>query len=80
MRLKWIKLFEDYKVNNITEDDIIDTIKNDGKIYVSAIKDLPEHKSDKPVKPVSIDGDDIYIDVNNSNFMCKIENVERIEF
>ena len=32
--MKRIKLFEDFKVNNITQEDIVNTIKNDGKLKV----------------------------------------------
>jgi hypothetical protein len=46
--VKWVKLFEDFKKNNIegtliTQDDIIKCIKSRGLIYSTIVHDFPEN-------------------------------------
>jgi len=78
--MKHIKLFEEYKVDNITEQDIIDTIKKNGKIKVSSIKNLPTHNKDTYIKPVDIDGDSIIVDIDGQQYTTNLEFVDKIEY
>lgn len=77
--MKHLKFFEDFKVNNITEEDVVNVIKNDGILFTNSIKDLPDHVDTDPVKPVSIDGDTITLDIDGEIYQTSIEFVERIE-
>lgn len=84
--MRWIKLFEDFKNNNIegtliTIEDIIKCIKSDGVIYSSAIKDYKDNDPEVAVKPLSIDEDGlITVDIEGSEYSVSIENVEKVEF
>lgn len=84
--MKWIKLFEDFKSNNeegnlITLDDIINCIKNNGVIYATIIKNLPDNDPEEPLKPLSVDDDGlITIEYNDNEYEVDIKNVKNIEF
>ena len=67
--MKWIKLFEDFKKNNIegdliTPDDIRTCIKSNGRVFSTAFNDLPEKhehykkSQEEGLRPVSIDDED----------------------
>ena len=83
--MKHIKLYEDFKTNNqegslITIDDIIDCIKNDGVIYATIIKNLPDNDPKEPLSPVSIDDDGLVtIEYDGSEYEIKLDNIEKIE-
>ncbi len=84
--MKWIKFFEDFKQNNeegslISIDDIINCIKDNGVIYTSIIKNLPDNDPEEPLKPLSIDNDGlITIDYDGNEYEVDIKNVKKIEF
>lgn len=78
--MKYLKLYEDFKVNNITEDDVIDTIKNDGVLYTKSIKELPDHIDTTPVKPVDINGSIITIDIDGEIYETSLEFVDKVEY
>lgn len=82
--MKYLKLFEDYKVNNITIDDIINVIKNNGYLYSDVlIDDNPDHKHNPEDKLIPVDIDDdgmISIDINGDVHYAKLEWVNRIEW
>jgi hypothetical protein len=84
--MKWIKFFEDFKMNNqegdlITQDDVIKCIKNGGVIYTTIIKDLPDNDPDEAVKPISIDEDGlITIEYDGNEYNVQLKHVEKIEF
>ena len=84
--MKHIKLYEDFKTNNqegslITIDDIIDCIKNDGGIYATIIKNLPDNDPKEPLSPVSIDDDGLVtIEYDGSEYEIKLDNIEKVEF
>jgi hypothetical protein len=67
--MKWIKLFEDFKQNNIegnliTPEDVRNCIKSNGRIFSTAFNDLPEtheyyeNSQKEGLRPVSIDDED----------------------
>lgn len=78
--MKHIKLFENYKIDNITESDIIDTIENNGTIQVLSIKDKEDHKEDDYMTPVDIDGDSIIVDIDGEIYTTKLEFVTSIKY
>lgn len=83
--MKWIKFFEDFKVNNqqgdlITQEDIINCIKNGGVIYSTIILKFPDNDPEKPLKPISIDEDGlITIELEENEHYVKLEDVEKVE-
>jgi hypothetical protein len=78
--MKFILLFEDFKVNQITSDDIIDCIKKNGVIYSSIVKNLENHNPDEPLKPVSIDEQGlITIIEDGEEYEIDLKNVKKIE-
>lgn len=79
--LKYIMLFEDFKVNNITQEDIIKCIDDNGVIYATVVEDLPDNDPKEPLKPVSIDEfDNITVQYDNEYYDVKLKNVEKIEY
>ncbi len=78
--MKWIKLFEDFKVKNITQEDIINCIKKGGVIYATIIKNLPDNDPKEPLKPVSIDEDGLVtIEYGGREYEIDIKDVEKVE-
>lgn len=73
-------IFEKFeKYDNISQEDIIDTIKNDGIIYVSYIYDK-KHDENIAVKPVSIDDDLIIVNIDNNLYKTRLDRVKMIEY
>jgi hypothetical protein len=83
--MKWIKLFEDFKNNNeegtlITQDDIINCIKNNGVIYATIVHDFPDNNPEEPLKPVDIDEDGlITVEIDSKEYTVDLNDVEKIE-
>ena len=81
-----IKLFEDFKNNNIegdliTVDDIIKCIKSNGVIYAETINDYPDNDKDEPLKPLSVDNDGtITVEVDSLNKEVSLDNVIKIDY
>ncbi len=79
--MKWIKLFEDFKESDITIDDVINTIKNDGMIWTKSIKDYEDHKTDTPIKPIEIDNNgDISVELDGNIYYTKLNYVYKIDY
>lgn len=79
--MKWMMTYEDFKVKNITQDDIIHCIQKGGCIYATIVKDLPDNDPDNPIKPVSIDDDGlITVEIDGSEYEIDIDDVEKIEY
>ncbi len=78
--MKYVKLFEDFKVNNITQEDIINCIKKRGVIYSSIVKKLVRKDPKDPLFPVSIDEDGlITIEYEGNEYEVDLKDVEKIE-
>jgi len=77
--MKHLKLYENFKVNNITEDDVVKIIKNNGSLHTSSIKNLPDHNVDISIKPIDIDGDTIIVDIDGDIYQTKLEFITKIE-
>lgn len=79
--MKWMKLFEDFKVNNFTIEDIIKCIKDNGVIYATIVKDLPDNDPKEPLRAVSVDDDGlITIEFDGNEYQVDIKDVEKIEY
>jgi len=84
--MRYIKLFEDFKQNNvegklITQDDIIKCITDGGVIYATIIKDLPDNKPESALRPIDIDKDGlITVEIDNDEYSVDLNDVEKIEF
>ncbi len=88
--MKKLKTYENFtknqKKNNIegnliTIDDIIDCIKNNGKVYATIIKDLPNNNPGKAVSPVSIDDDGLVtVEYDGNEYEVSLKNIESIEY
>lgn len=88
--MKKIKTYENFtknqKKNNIegnliTIDDIIDCIKNNGKVYATIIKDLPNNNPSNAVSPVSIDDDGLVtVEYDGNEYEVSLKNIESIEY
>lgn len=73
---------ENYKVNNVTEADIIDCIKSGGLIYSDIVSDYPNNKDWKSVGlvPVDIEDNKVMVDIDGNVHYVKIENIKKIEW
>jgi hypothetical protein len=84
--MRYIKLFEDFKQNNvegklITQDDIIKCITDGGVIYATIIKDLPDNKPESALRPIDIDKDGlITVEIDNDEYSVDLNDVEKIEY
>ena len=77
--MKYLILFENFKVNNITSDDVIKCINNKGTIYVTTIRDMPDHDPKDSVTPLSIDSDGLVtIELGGENYEVELKDIERI--
>jgi hypothetical protein len=81
-RLKEIgyNLDESIKVKNITEEDVIKTIKGGGKVFATIIKDFPGNDPKEPLTPVSIDDDGLVtVSYDGKEYEVDIKNIEKID-
>lgn len=78
--MKIVKFFEDFKVNNITQEDIINCIKKGGSIYSSIVKEFPDNDPKKPLFPKDISEDgEITVDIDGGIYYVDLDDVERVE-
>lgn len=79
--MKHLKLFEDFKVKNITIDDVILCIKKGGSIRATIVKDLPDNDPDESYKPVSVDEQGLVTIVyDGKEYEIDLKDVEKIEY
>ena len=79
--MKRIKLYEDFKVNNITSEDIEKCIQDGGVIYSEIVKEFPDNDPKKPLSPVDIGEDgEITINVDGNLYYVDLDDVKRVEF
>lgn len=79
--MKWLKLFEDFKQNNI-EGDLLkqDDIIKGGIIWATIVQEIPENDPKEPLLVIDIDEDGlITVEQNNKIGYVKLEDVEKIE-
>ena len=85
--MKKIKSFnsfinEDYKVNNITEEDISACISAGGVIYSDIVSDYPDNKNweKEPLTPFDIEDGKVGVKIDGNPHYVNLENVRRIEW
>jgi hypothetical protein len=84
--MKRIKLFEDFKKNNlegnlITIDDVLSCAKEGGVIYATIIKDLPDNDPEEPLRVVDVDEDGLVtIEFDGNEYSVDLKDIEKIEF
>ncbi len=79
-KLKYLKIFEDFKQNNITVEDIIKCIDNDGFLETDIVKDLPDNP-ESPIRPVSVeDNGEITVEIDGSFYEVDLKNVKKITY
>lgn len=79
--VKRMKLYEDFKVNNITSEDIQKCIQDGGVIYSEIVKELPNNNPKSPLTPVDIDETgEITIRHGDNLYYVDLDDVERVEF
>lgn len=78
--MKYLKIFEDFKYNNITSDDIVNCIKNNGILYADIINNFPDNDPNDELIPVSVDNDTVTVEFNGNNYEVNIKNVKKIEW
>ena len=78
--MKYLKLFETFKVKNITEEDIRNCIKGGGYVYSTILKDFPDNDPEEPLKPVSIDDDGLVtVSYNGTEYETNLKNIEKAD-
>lgn len=76
-----IKLFEDFKQNNITVNDIVKCIDGGGVIYATIIKDFKDNDPKESLIPVSVDDDGtVTINHEGTNYEVELKHVDKIEY
>lgn len=79
--MRYIRLFEDFKVKNITIEDIVTCIQNGGVIYSTVINNYPENDPELPLTPLSIDDDGtVTVDIDGQNYEVELRNIDKIEW
>lgn len=79
--MRHIKLYEKFKVNNFTVDDIVKCISSGGIIYSEIVKDFPENVPSLALNPVSVDDDGlITVEVDGKNFEVDLKDVRKVEY
>lgn len=77
--MRHIKLFEDFKKNGITVDDVVKCISNDGVLYATIINNFPDNDPEIPLKPVSVDDDGLVtVELDGKNYEIDIKNIDSI--
>lgn len=78
--MKHLKCFEDFKQNNITIEDVIKCIDNNGFIETDIVKGLPDNPNE-PIRPVSIDDSgEITVEIEGSFYEVDLGNVLKISY
>lgn len=75
-----IKEEKSEKIDNITEDDVVQCISNNGYILVDSIKNLPEHDETQEVTPVNIEKNNIEVSIDNNIYYVDLSNVRKVSF
>ena len=78
--MKHLKLYENFKVKNITQDDVIKCIKGGGVLFATIIKNFPKNNPKDALRPVSIDDDGlITVELDGKEYELELKNVDKID-
>jgi (p)ppGpp synthase/HD superfamily hydrolase len=80
-KMKYLKLYEDFKQKNITQEDIVKCIDNGGVIYADIVNNFPDNDPKEPINPVSVDDDGLVtVEIEGSNYEVDLKNVTKMEW
>lgn len=79
--MKFLSLFEDFKMGKFRLEDIERAWKEKKPIYSSIVKNKPDHKEEFPLEIVNIDHQtgEIGVLIEGDVFYVDLEDIERIE-
>ena len=78
--MKYLKLYEDFKLKNITQQDIRNCVMSRGFIFSDIVKGLPDNEPDKPLRPIDIDDDGlITVDLDGQEYLVDLDDVTKVE-
>ncbi len=77
--MNYIKFFEDFGSKGITEDDIIKCIERGGTIDVEIVQNL-KGKPKEPVRPVSVEGTKVTVEIDNKNYEVEMDDIIKINY
>lgn len=79
--MRKIKLFEDFKMNYISIDDIVSCIKNGGSLYAERVIDFPEHEPETPLFPLSVDEEGLTtVELDGNHYEVQLKNITKLEW
>lgn len=79
--MRYIKLFEDFKIKNISVDDIINCINNGGVLYANIIKNFPDNDPEIPLNPVSVDNEGtVTVELDGNNYEVELRHINKLEW
>ena len=80
-KMRYIKLYEDFKQNNISLEDVVKCIDEGGVIYAEVIKNLPDNDPKSPIKPLSVDNDGLTtVEIDGNIYEVKLKDIKKIEY
>lgn len=65
--------------NNISEDDIIEVINSNGSIYTNIVDNYPDHNEDEPLTPISVDNDNVLVDIDGNIHNVDLKYIKKYE-
>lgn len=78
--MRYLKLYENFKVNNIKPIDIINCIRNGGSILTSIVKECPNHNPKLPLYPMDIsETGDITVEIDSKIYYVDIDDIDSIQ-
>ena len=79
--MKYIQLFEDFKVKNINIEDVIKCIDEGGVIFATIVNNFPNNDPDEALNPLSVDEDGtVTVELNRTNYEVELKNIDRVEW
>ena len=80
-KMKFVKLYEDFKQNNITQNDMVKCINAGGVIYAEIVRNFPNHNPDEALNAVSVDDDGLVtVEHEGNNYEVDLKNISKIEY
>lgn len=79
--MKYIHLFEDFKLKNITIEDVVKCIEEGGVIFATIINNYPGNDPSIPLNPLSVDEKGTTtVELEGKNYEVEIKNIDKIEW
>ena len=78
--MRYLKLFENFKVKGILINDIIKCIDNQGYILCDMIYDYPDHDKNDKLYPTSVDNEGIVsVMIKGINYDINIKDIKSLK-